>query len=156
MQLQVKAQEILSYAKKNRASFEKGGVSSNQIQFFDFNEKKYILKTPLMVGDNLSPFWVMMKNVFLFTFEKQNAHLKDLYIALKDNPHISVVPFVAADKEAMIYEYMEGSSWDADEFPKGTDNAYKLGKYVGYNHQIVYENCGMGTKFFENSGRGLG
>ena len=26
--------DILSYAKKNRASFEKGGVSSNQIHFF--------------------------------------------------------------------------------------------------------------------------
>lgn len=138
-----KAMDILSYAKKNKTSFEKGGVSSNQIHFFDFDEKKYILKTPLMVGDNLSSFWIMMKNVFRFTFEKQNEHLKDLYIVLKDNPHISVVPFVAADQEAMIYEYMEGSSRDTDEFPKGMDNAYILGKYVGYNHQIAHENCGI-------------
>ena len=65
--------EILSYAKKNVTSFQKGGVSSNEIRFFDYDGKKYILKTALMVGDNLSPFWTMMKNVFLFTFEKQNA-----------------------------------------------------------------------------------
>lgn len=135
--------DILSYAKKNNASFEKGGVSSNQIHIFSFEGKKYILKTPLMVGDNLSPFWLMMKNIFLFTFEKQNEHLNDLYDVLKDNPHISVAPFIVADNEAMIYEYMQGNSWDGDEFPMGTDNAYKLGKYVGYNHQIAYENCGI-------------
>ena len=65
--------EILSYAKTNISSFEKGGVSSNEIRFFDYKGKKYILKTPLMVGDNLSPFWDMMKNVFLsFIIKKTN------------------------------------------------------------------------------------
>ena len=135
--------EILSYAKGNVASFQKGGVSSNEIRFFDYDGKKYVLKTALMLGDNLSPFWTMMKNVFLFTFEKQNEHLNNLYHILKDNPHIPVAAFVAADNEVMIYEYMQGDSWDEDEFPKGTDNAYQLGRYVGYNHQITYENCGI-------------
>ena len=135
--------DILSYAKMNKASFQRGGVSSNEIHMFEFNGKKYILKTPLMTGDNLSPFWLMMKRVFAFTFEKQNAHLEDLYTALKDNPHILVAPFVTADSEAMIYEYMEGQSWEEDEFPRGKDNAYKLGKYVGYNHQIAHQNCGI-------------
>lgn len=137
------AMDILSYAKKNTASFQQGGVSSNQIHIFSFEGKKYILKTPLMIGDNLSPFWLMMKNIFFFTFEKQNEHLNDLYDVLKDNPHISVAPFIVADNEAMIYEYMQGNSWDGDEFPMGTDNAYKLGKYVGYNHQIAHKNCGI-------------
>ena len=31
--------EILSYAKKNVTSFQKGGVSSNEIRFFDYDEK---------------------------------------------------------------------------------------------------------------------
>ena len=35
--------EILSYAKKNVTSFQKGGVSSNEIRFFDYDGKKYIL-----------------------------------------------------------------------------------------------------------------
>ena len=135
--------EILSYAKKNVASFQKGGVSSNEIRFFDYEGTKYVLKTALMVRDNLSPFWTMMKNVFLFTFEKQNEHLADLYSTLKDNPHIPVAAFVAADDEVMIYEYMQGDSWDEDEFPKGEDNAYKLGQYVGYNHRKSYEKCGI-------------
>lgn len=137
------AKDILSYAKTNISSFKKFGVSSNEIRIFDYNAKKYILKTPLMIGDNLSPFWLMMKNVFSYTFEKQNKYLSDLYRVLKGNPHISVVPFVAADDEAMVYEYMYGDSWDVDEFPNGTNNAYKLGKYVGYNHQVAYKNCGI-------------
>ena len=76
---------ILAYAKTHKDTFEKGGVSSNEISYFDFDGKKYILKSPLMVGENLSPFWRMMKNVFRFTFEKQNAHLHELYNVLKNN-----------------------------------------------------------------------
>ena len=37
--------EILSYVKTNISSFEKGGVSSNEIRFFEFKGKKYILKS---------------------------------------------------------------------------------------------------------------
>lgn len=135
--------DILSYAKENKSSFQPGGVSSNEIYFFEYNAKKYILKTPLMTGDNLSPFWLMMKHVFSFTFEKQNVHLKEVYHALKENPHIPVAPFVAADSEGMIYEYMEGRPWEEDEFPSGQDNAYRLGQYVGYNHQVAHKNCGI-------------
>ena len=67
----------LAYAKENISSFEKISVSSNEIYVFNFEDKKYILKIPLMIKNNLSPFWLMMKNIFLFTFEKQNLHLKN-------------------------------------------------------------------------------
>lgn len=135
--------DILLYAKQNKDSFEMGNVSSNQIHTFDFEGKRYVLKTPLMVGDNLSPFWFMMRNVFRFTFEKQNAHLEEVYATLKTNPHIPVAPLVAADSEAMLYEYIEGNARDADEFPDGADNAYRLGQYVGYNHRIAHINSGI-------------
>lgn len=32
--------EILNYAKENVSSFKTMGVSSNEIRFFDYNEKK--------------------------------------------------------------------------------------------------------------------
>lgn len=140
-------QDILTYAKDNITSFEQGGVSSNEIRIFTYKGKKYILKTPLMAGDKLSPFWLMMRNIFHFTFEKQNSDFENVYKALKDNPHIPVSPFVIADEEAMIFEFVKGSSWDKDEFPKGKENAYRLGQYVGYNHQILHKNCGiLGTE----------
>ncbi len=139
--------DILTYAKENIALFEKGGVSSNEIRFFEYEGKKYVLKTPLMVGDNLSPFWRMMKNIFHFTFEKQNENMENVYHELEANPHVKVAPLVVADKEAMIYEFVEGKAWDEDEFPKGMDNAFQLGRYVGYNHQKMHENCGiLGTE----------
>lgn len=96
-----------------------------------------------MIKNNLSPFWLMMKNIFLFTFEKQNLHLKNLYDVLKNNPHIKIVPFVASDEYAMIYEFVEGTSWSEDEFPCGKNNAYTLGQYIGYNHQVAHKNCGI-------------
>ena len=108
---------LLAYAKENISSFEKISVSSNEIYVFNFQDKKYILKIPLMIKNNLSPFWLMMKNIFLFTFEKQSLHLKNLYNVLKNNPHIKIVPFVVSDEGAMIYEFVEGTSWSEDEFP---------------------------------------
>lgn len=135
--------EILKYAKDNFGIFEHGSVSSNEIRYFEYENNKYIMKKPLMVGERLSPFWLMMKNVFNFTFEKQNAQLQNVYNELKNNPHISVSPFVIADEDVMIYEYVEGSSFPAEKFPAGKANAYRLGQYVGYNHQKVHKNCGL-------------
>ena len=96
-----------------------------------------------MIRENLSPFWIMMKNIFSFTFEKQNSQLPKLYSILKDNTHIPVAPFVISDKDIMIYEFVEGESFDSDEFPKGENNAYKLGKFIGYNHKVAHKNCGI-------------
>lgn len=134
---------ILNYAKNNLHKLSEIGISSNKIHLFEYNEKKYISKTPLMIGDNLSPFWIMMKNIFSFTFEKQISQLKNLYSTLKENPHIPFAPFVISDKNIMIYEFVEGESFDSDEFPKGDNNAYKLGKFIGYNHQTSHKNCGI-------------
>ena len=134
---------ILDFAKENLTAFEKGSVSSNEIYFFEYDGKKYVLKKPLMVGTNLSPFWQMMKNVFNFTFEKQTAALPKVYDILKDNPHIHAATFIAADENIMIYSFEEGQSWDDDNFPRGQNNAYKLGQFIGYNHQVKHKNCGL-------------
>ena len=137
------SQKILSYAKENMESFEKGCTSSNEIRFFEYENKKYVLKVPQMRGDNISPFWKMMNQIFGFTFEMQSAHISDIYDRLKDNPHIKVAPFVASDEDVMIFEFVEGDAWNKDEFPKGNDNAYRLGQYIGYNHQVSHQNCGI-------------
>ncbi len=136
-------QEILKYAKTNINSFAAGSVSSNKIYFFEYNGKKYVLKTPLLAEGGLSPFWLMMKKIFHFTFEKQHENFQNIYQELRENPHIPVASFVAADKNVMIFEFAEGDSREKDEFPKGNDNAYRLGQYVGYNHQSVHKNCGI-------------
>ncbi|MCR4791594.1 MAG: hypothetical protein K5871_02470 [Lachnospiraceae bacterium] len=135
--------EILEYAKRNLIEFEKGGMSSNQIYYFDYEGIRYVLKKPMMLGDNLSPFWLMMKYVFDFSFETQIENLGRVYDALRDNPHIPPATLVAADEEAVIYEFSEGRSLESDEFPDGKDNAYRLGQYIGYNHRIAHENCGI-------------
>lgn len=136
-------ENILNYAKANLQTFEKGSVSSNEIYFFEYDGKKYVLKKPLMVGNNLSPFWQMMKNVCNFTFEKQIPKLQTIYNFLKDNPHIHAASFIATDETSMIYAFEEGQSWDDDNFPKGKNNACKLGQFIGYNHQIKHQNCGI-------------
>ena len=134
---------ILKYAKGNLNSFECGSISSNEICFLEYKGKRYVLKMPLMVGEKLSPFWRMMKNIFDFTFRKQYAKFENVYNILKDNPHIPTAPFVAADDEMMIFEFMDGVSWSEDCFPTGRNNAYILGQYIGYNHCESHKCCGL-------------
>ena len=136
-------EDILVFAKEHHDSFQILGASSNEVRSFEYGGKKYVIKTPLMRGDNLSPFWQMMNNLFDFSFEEQNSHFEKVYDLLKCNPHIPVVPFVAGDEKAIIFEYVQGDSVEGDDFPVGSDNAYKLGLYVGYNHQRNYDSCGL-------------
>lgn len=103
-------QEILTYAKANSNSFARGSVASNEIYFFEYSGKKYVLKKPLMRKVHLSPFWFMMKNLFHFSFEKQYANFQNVTRALRENPHIPTASFVAADHRAMIFEFLEGGS----------------------------------------------
>ena len=67
-----------------------------------------IRRTGSIRTDSLSPFWRMMEHVFHFTFARQNAGFGRVYNVLKDNPHIPVPVFVAADEGAMVFEYTEG------------------------------------------------
>ena len=149
---------ILEYALRNRASFELGGVSSNEIRFFTYEEKRYILKTPLMTRDDFSPFWTMMRRVFGYSVREQNANLHNIYSVLKDNPHIKVAPFVAACEDASVFEFVEGTPGDDDSFPNGKNNSYILGQFIGYNHRTKYDYSGLlgasrGDFFFENARR---
>lgn len=149
---------ILEYAQRNKSSFEMGGVSSNEIRFFTYEGKRYILKTPLMTRDDFSPFWTMMRKVFGYSVKEQNSSLHNIYNTLKDNPHIKVAPFVAANEDASVFEFVEGTAWDNDFFPKGKKNAYTLGQFIGYNHRTKYDYSGLlgvskGDLFFENARR---
>ena len=136
-------ERLLAYAKANMSSFRQVGVSSNEIRVFEYGGERYVLKTPLMVGERLSPFWRMMKHVFRFTFEGQIAHLAEVHRVLTQNPHVSIAPLAAADSEAMIYAFVEGRSHEEDAFPAGRNNAYRLGQYVGWNHRTAHRRCGI-------------
>lgn len=135
--------DILSFAKTNAASLPVLGRSSNEIRGFVFEGERYILKTSLMTNDTLSPFWRMMKNVFGYTFQRQNACLEQIDRIIQGNPSLPAASLVAADEQASVFQWMDGESLDQDAFPSGKENAYLLGKYVGFLHQTSYPHCGM-------------
>ena len=105
-------------------------------------EKKEILSYAKANMDSFE-WGGVSSNEIHFTFEKQNACLKKVYNTLKDNPHISISPLVVADESAMIYEFVDGKVWLQDEFPQGKENAYRLGMFIGYNHQVIHKKCGI-------------
>ena len=134
---------LLRYVKDHWTAFEKGGVSSNEVRYFAWEGTEYVLKMPRVTGENQSPFWAMMEGVFQFSFARQMRALPHLDGLLRRNPHIPAAHFAAAGEGMMIFERMAGSPWPRDEFPKGTDNAARLGKYIGFNHQRSYAGCGI-------------
>ena len=89
--------KILSYAKENISSFEKGGVSSNEIRFFEYEGKKYILKTPLMASQDMG---ACMQNMLL---EATNLKIGSCWIGTYPDPirmgHLSTVLNIPADIE---------------------------------------------------------
>lgn len=129
--------------RSNLSDLEFVGASSNEIRVFSYEGRKYIVKTPLMKGDRMSPFWHMMQDLFGFSITKQVRTTGELCALLDKNPHLKTARFVAADEEALLYEWEEGESRDDDEFPNGEDNAFILGQYVGYNHRQAYDRYGM-------------
>lgn len=134
---------LLTYAKTHADTFTQGGISSNSIRLFEYGGKRYVLKLPLMTGDRLSPFWQMMKNILGFTFETQSERLEALCRRLAENPHIKTAPFLAADRDAMLYGFIEGTAGPDDRFPDAGDNAFRLGQYIGFNHAVAHARCGM-------------
>ena len=134
---------ILSFAKNHAASFPVLGKSSNEIRSFEYEGKRYILKTPLMTEHTLSLFWRMMKNVFGYTFKRQNLCLKQIDQVIRSNPYLPAAALVAADEQASVFTWAEGEALDQDDFPSGKENAYLLGQYVGFLHHTSYPHCGM-------------
>lgn len=129
---------LLDYVKEHKKEFDVLGVYSNEIRSFEYDGKKYIVKTPLFTGDRLSPFWAMMKSLFGFSFEMQYGagRLESIYNSLEDNGLIPLAPFVIADDTCAVFEYVEGKSLDEELFPMTGDNAQRLGEFAGYVHNL--------------------
>lgn len=139
---------VLEYAKKNLESFPVISKASTEIRSFEFNGKKYIVKTPLYIGEKLSPFWAMMDRIFDFSITRQygSGRLEYIYNCLKDNGYIDIVPFVCATENCAIFEYVDGKSFDDDVFPMTEDNAFRLGAFAGFMHNNIPVKTETGEK----------
>lgn len=130
---------VLLYAKKNKDSFQVISKGSTEIRTFEYNGIKYVMKIPSQIGSGLSSFWTMLNRIFDFSLSQHygSGRLEYIYSVLKDNGFIDLVPFVVADETCAIFRFVEGKAFADEFFPMTEDNAYRLGAFAGFMHNIL-------------------
>lgn len=130
---------VLLYAKKNKDSFQVISKGSTEIRTFEYNGIKYVMKIPSQIGSGLSAFWTMLNRIFDFSLSQHygSGRLEYIYSVLKDNGFIDLVPFVVADETCAIFRFVEGKAFADEHFPMTEDNAYRLGAFAGFMHNIL-------------------
>ncbi len=130
---------VLLYAKKNKDSFQVISQGSTEIRTFEYNGIKYVMKIPSQIGSGLSSFWTMLNRIFDFSLSQHygSGRLEYIYSVLKDNGFIDLVPFVVADETCAIFRFVEGKAFADEHFPMTEDNAYRLGAFAGFMHNIL-------------------
>lgn len=131
---------------KDISNFRLKGKNSNQVYFFESSSSQLVLKTPNLTPTTLSPFWNQLKNIFGSNFIAQTNNVSSLVTYLHRNPHIKVPEVICTNIEGSIFqvfEHIEGTSYEPDEFPAEKEIHYQLGQYIGWMHSHKLNGYGM-------------
>jgi hypothetical protein len=104
----------------------------------DHRDTAVAVRVPRLSQDNLSAFWQQLTDVFGFQYPASPEHLG--WIA----SHIQAVGCLAAPavlahgsvcgQEAVVTEWLEGNSWEPDQFPDDVAVCAQLGEFLGRMH----------------------
>ncbi len=94
----------------------------------------------------LSPFWKQLQNIFGSDFITQAVNITSLVNHLCMNPHIKVPKVFYTDVEDgvfQVFQRIEGTSYEPDEFPTEKEINYQLGQYIGWTHSHKLQGYGI-------------
>jgi len=131
---------------KDIRNFQLKSKSSNQLYFFEEGNNQLVLKTPNMTLSELSPFWKQLQNIFGSDFIIQTVNIASLAKYLYTNPHIKVPKVFYTEVEDgifQVFERIEGTSYEPDEFPTEKEINYQLGQYIGWIHSHKLKGYGI-------------
>ena len=127
----------------NIANFELIAVSSNKVYRFKHENINYILKINDVSPDDISPFWLGIREVFALDFDMQRENIEETLLML-NNPHIQTAQFITKShkNKYQIFKEVEGVSYEPDEFPNDDNIEYQLGQFIGFIHNKSYDYFG--------------
>lgn len=131
---------------KENINLELKSISSNRLYFFESGEDKLVLKTPNLELSALSPFWKQLRHIFGSDFITQAENSVSIEKYLSRNPYIKVPKVIGTDVKKrvfQIFQCMEGSFYEPDEFPADEELNYQLGQYIGWVHSQKFQGYGI-------------
>jgi len=131
---------------KDIRNFKLMSKSSNQLYSFEAGNKQLVLKTPNLELSNLSPFWKQLRNIFDSDFITQTNNVTSLVKYLNKNPYIKApeVFYTETEEKAFqVFQRIEGSGYEPDEFPSNEELNYQIGQYIGWMHSKRFKGYGI-------------
>ena len=129
--------------------FELITVSSNKVYRILDRGSKYILKVNNLPPDDLSPFWLGMKEIFSSTFDSQRESIEGVLRKLS-NPYVDTAELVSKSEKHkyQLFREVEGRACESDEFPDYESVEFQLGQFIGFIHKTEYDFWGTVEKQF--------
>lgn len=134
---------IMEYVASHLSERRILSCSTNETSFMETPGGKVIVKRCLMKKDRLSPFWERIR--FLFGLDISGGHpaMKEIISLYQENPHIPCTRLIGQAGDISVFSFMEGDSWEPDEFPQSAAIARQLGRFIGFNHIRSGDFCGV-------------
>jgi Ser/Thr protein kinase RdoA (MazF antagonist) len=111
---------------------------------------RYSLRIPRLHTSALSPFWQHLQDVFGLGYGTQLRNIDPILRAIDEDGLLQAPRPVAVttvgDRPAYILSWVEGTSWEPDEFPDSGSVHERLGKYVARLHLRTYDKLGTLTE----------
>ena len=134
---------IMEYVLNHLSERRVLSCSTNETSLLDTPGGKVIVKRCRMKKDRLSPFWDRIRLLFGLDISGGHPAIQEILSLYQDNPHIACTRLIGLSDETSVFSFMEGDSWEPDEFPVGASIARQLGRFIGYNHKRVSSFCGV-------------
>lgn len=94
---------------------------------------RYSLRVPLLREDRLSAFWQQLRDTFGLRYGTQLGHVGALAEWIPDAPRLVVSgPFDGTT--AYVFTWVDGDTWEPDEFPDSPEVHEQLGRYLAGLH----------------------
>lgn len=145
-----------------RASAEKAlGEAVTSVDFVALNSNHlyrletasgatYSLRVPRLHTSSLSPFWQYLQDVFGLPYGTQLLNVDPILRAIDEDDKVRaprpVVATTVGDRPAYIFTWVDGTSWEPDEFPGSGPVHERLGEYVARLHLRTYDTYGTLTE----------
>ncbi len=135
----------MNIVRRHLADAQALSVSTNSTGILPTPAGKVIVKKQMLAPDRLSPFWERMRFLFDSNFTAERAGMPEITRLLRENPHVPCASLIGTDEEERlsVFSFMEGESWEPDEFPEGEKIAYRLGQFIGFLHSKEFDFCGL-------------
>lgn len=135
--------ETMRYVLENLESRRVLSCSTNETSVMETPVGRVIVKRCRMKKDRLSPFWEKIRRLFSLDISGGHPAIEEILSLYQENPHIPCTRLIGQTEEISVFSFMEGDSWEPDEFPEGAGIARQLGRFIGYNHQKAGAFCGV-------------